>query len=87
MMKLFLKMKMIKIFNQNKEIKMIPEMLNLLGCNKENFRILLKSMNYKVTDRESNIFFKYVPKKNLKKMNKKNLDESPFGILKDLNLS
>ncbi len=72
---------------KNKEIKMIPEMLNLLGCNKENFRILLKSMNYKVTDRESNIFFKYVPKKNLKKMNKKNLDESPFGILKDLNLS
>ena len=72
---------------KNKEIKMIPEMLNLLGCNKENFKILLKSMNYKVTDRESNIFFKYVPKKNLKKMNKKNLDESPFGILKDLNLS
>ena len=72
---------------KNKEIKMIPEMLNLLGCNKENFRILLKSMNYKVTDRESNIFFKYVPKKNLRKMNKKNLDESPFGILKYLNLS
>ena len=22
----------------NKEIKMIPEMLNLLGCNKENFK-------------------------------------------------
>ena len=27
---------------KNKEIKMIPEMLNLLGCNKENFKKLIK---------------------------------------------
>ena len=27
---------------KNKEIKLIPEMLNLLGCNKENFIKLLK---------------------------------------------
>ena len=28
--------------NEKKEIKMIPEMLNLLGCNKENFKKLIK---------------------------------------------
>jgi ATP-dependent RNA helicase SUPV3L1/SUV3 len=27
---------------KNKEIKMIPEMLNLLGCSKDNFKKLLK---------------------------------------------
>ena len=36
----------VQIINSNpdkeKEIKMIPEMLNLLGCNKENFKKLLK---------------------------------------------
>ena len=36
---------------ENKEIKMIPEMLNLLGCNKENFKNLLKSMNYKIFEK------------------------------------
>ena len=30
------------------EIKLVPEMLNLLGCNKENFIKLLKLMNYKI---------------------------------------
>ena len=29
---------------ENKEIKMIPEMLNLLGCSKENFKKLLQKM-------------------------------------------
>ena len=34
---------------ENKEIKLTPEMLNLLGCNKENFKILIQKMNYKIT--------------------------------------
>ena len=80
-----------QIINSNskkgKEIKMIPEMLNLLGCNKENFKKLLKSMNYKIVDRENSIFFKYSPKKNSKKTNKKILKENPFGVLKDLNFN
>ncbi len=72
----------------NKEIKMVPEMLNLLGCNKENFKKLLISMNYKVIEKKQDIFFKYNPKKNdnkktVKKINK----ESPFDILKNLNLN
>merc|ERR1711991_127830 len=31
---------------ENKEIKLIPEMLNLLGCSKDNFEKLIKKMNY-----------------------------------------
>ena len=46
---------------KQKEIKMIPEMLNLLGCNKENFKKLLKSMGYKIMIKENEVFFKYSP--------------------------
>ena len=67
---------------------MIPEMLNLLGCNKENFKKLLKSMDYRITEKEENTYFKYSPKKVFKKsFNKGNKKESPFGILKDLQLN
>ena len=72
---------------KNKEVKMIPEMLNLLGCNKDNFKKLLKSMNYKIIEKDNEIFFKYIPMKILKKPNEKTIKESPFGILKDLNLN
>ena len=72
---------------KNKEIKMIPEMLNLLGCSKDNFKKLLKNMNYKIIKRENEIFFKYMPQKTYKKQNKKVLKETPFGVLKDLNFS
>ena len=48
---------------ENKEIKLIPEMLNLLGCSKDNFKKLIKKMNYKVTKKNDDIFFKYSPKK------------------------
>ena len=70
---------------KNKEIKMIPEMLNLLGCSKDNFKKLLKSMNYKIISRENEIFFKYTPKRNFKKQIRKVLKGNPFGVLKDLN--
>ena len=72
---------------KNKEIKMIPEMLNLLGCSKDNFKKLLKSMNYKIISRENEIFFKYTPKRNFKKQIRKVLKENPFGVLKDLNFN
>ena len=74
-------------YEKNKEIKMIPEMLNLLGCSKDNFKKLLKSMNYKIISRENEIFFKYAPKKSFKKQNAKVLKENPFGVLKDLNFN
>ena len=72
----------------NKEIKLVPEMLNLLGCNKDNFKKLIQKMNYKVLEKNEDIFFKYTPKKKLKKTtNKRNDKENPFGILKNLNLN
>ncbi len=80
-----------QIINSNlqkeKEIKMIPEMLNLLGCSKDNFKKLLKNMHYSIIEKENEIYFKYAPRKNFKKTNKKVSKESPFGVLKNLNLS
>ena len=80
-----------KIINSNteskKEIKMIPEMLNLLGCSKEKFKILLKNMSYNVVEKNNDVFFRYNPKKNLKEPSKKFIKQSPFGVLKNLNLS
>ncbi len=70
------------------EIKMVPDMINLLGCSKENFKKLLKMMNYKVTDRNDEVYFKYSPIKKIKKIFTKKTDkESPFIVLKDLNLN
>ena len=73
---------------KNKEIKLTPEMLNLLGCSKENFKTLIKNMNYRITEKDNEIFFKYLPNKKIKKNYvKKSIKENPFGILKDLNLN
>ena len=73
---------------KNKEIKMVPEMLNLLGCSKENFKKLIKNMNYKIIEKNNELFFRYIPiKHNKKASNKKIVRESPFGILKNLDLS
>jgi len=81
----------VQIINTNtekeKEIKMNSDMLNLLGCSKNNFKKLLKNMGYKIFEKENDIFFKYNPRKNFKKEEKKVIKENPFGILKNLNLS
>ena len=72
---------------ENSEIKVVPEMLNLLGCSKDNFKKLIKKMNYKVSEKDENVFFKYIPQKKMKKsFNKKTNKENPFGVLKNLNL-
>jgi len=73
---------------ENKEVKIIPEMLNLLGCSKENFKKLLQKMNYKILDKNDETYFKYNPTKKFKQnSNKKISSENPFKILKNLNLS
>ena len=73
---------------EKKETKMVPEMLNLLGCNKDNFKKLLNSMGYKVREEKDELFFKYSPQKVTKKiLHKKSEKESPFGILKNLNFN
>ena len=71
----------------NKEIKVIPEMLNLLGCSKENFKKLLQKMGYKIFDKDKETFFKYNPIKKFKKASTKKVSrENPFKILKNLKL-
>ena len=73
---------------ENSEIKLVPEMLNLLGCSKDNFKKLLQKMNYKIFEKENEIFFKYSPTKKFKKITKKKIsNENPFKILKNLNLN
>ncbi len=73
---------------KNQQIKMIPEMLNLLGCSKDNFKKLLQNMNYKVFQKDADTFFTYVPKKIKRKIfNEKTQKESPFGVLKNLDLN
>ena len=72
---------------QGNEIKMIPEMLNLLGCNKENFKKLLTNMGYKIVEKNNEVFFRYKPKKSFKKPDGKISNESPFGVLKNLNFN
>ena len=82
----------ILIFNSEKddkkEVKVIPEMLNLLGCSKENFNKLLKKMDYKIYEKEKEIFIKYVPPKKrvFRKYDKKNNLNNPFNVLNQLNL-
>ncbi|ETA70304.1 superfamily II RNA helicase [Candidatus Pelagibacter ubique] len=73
---------------ENSEIKLVPEMLNLLGCNKDNFKKLLQKMNYKIFEKENETFFKYSPNKKFKKITTKKIsNENPFKILKNLNLN
>ena len=73
---------------ENSEIKLVPEMLNLLGCSKDNFKKLLQKMNYKIFEKENETFFKYSPNKKFKKITTKKISkENPFKILKNLNLN
>ena len=80
------------IFNSEKddkkEIKVTPEMLNLLGCSRENFKRLLKKMDYKIFEKDKEFFIKYLPTKNKisKKKDKKDYSNNPFSILNQLNL-
>jgi ATP-dependent RNA helicase SUPV3L1/SUV3 len=82
----------VQIINSNSEkgnkIKLVPEMLNLLGCSKENFKKLIEKMNYKTLERDKNIYFKYSPQKKVNKTFKKITSiNNPFKVLKDLNFN
>ena len=69
----------------NQEVKLVPEMLNLLGCNKENFVKLIKNMNYKPFEKNNETYFKYDPRKiNYRQKNKFNSD-NPFNVLNQIN--
>ena len=73
---------------KGKEIKLVPEMLNLLGCSKENFKRLIEKMNYKTLERNKDIYLKYSPQKKIKETFKKTVSiNNPFKILKNLNFN
>ena len=80
----------VKIMNSNpkntNEIKLIPEMLNLLGCSKDSFIKLIQKMNYKTFEKNDETYFKYAPIKKFKKNNKfkSNNKDNPFRILKQM---
>ena len=80
------------IFNsekdEKKEVKVIPEMLNLLGCSKDNFKKLLKKMNYKIYEKEDEFYIKYTPlrQKTSKIEDKKDYSNNPFSVLSQLNI-
>tara|TARA_B100000809_G_scaffold39835_1_gene34819 strand:+ start:2045 stop:4528 length:2484 start_codon:yes stop_codon:yes gene_type:complete len=74
---------------KDKNIKLQPEMINLLGCTKENFLKLLVLMGYKYKERNKEIFFQYKPfrKKVFEKLKKVNKDDNPFNILNNVNFN
>tara|TARA_B100000902_G_scaffold339063_1_gene341010 strand:+ start:697 stop:3180 length:2484 start_codon:yes stop_codon:yes gene_type:complete len=72
--------------NNKNEIKLSPDLLNLLGCSKENFLKLIKKMGYKFQEKNNEIYFRYFPVKKVKKtsmLGNKNTD-NPFKVLKEM---
>ena len=78
----------IKINSEKKnKIKLTADMLNLLGCNKDNFLKLIKNMNYKSFEENNEIYFKYAPKKKIDMSKNKISDKNnPFNVLNQLNI-
>ena len=80
----------VQIINSNEgkktEIKLIPEMLNLLGCSKDNFLKLIQEMNYKTSEKNNEFYFKYVPVKQKAKKSTNNVQkpDNPFNVLKNI---
>jgi|TARA_B110000259_G_scaffold184597_1_gene231944 ATP-dependent RNA helicase SUPV3L1/SUV3 len=69
-----------------KKFKITPEMMNLLGCNKENFYQLMHLMNYKKSkDSDTYFFFGDGKKNKIKVITNKN-KASPFSKLLALNI-
>ena len=62
-------------------------MMNLLGCSKENFFLLMNIMNYKKLDNETDVFFyKGEKRKKIEKLRNLSKKNSPFNKLMSLNL-
>ncbi len=69
----------------NRKFKITSEMMNLLGCSKENFYKLMTLMNYKKEKEENTYCFIGEIKKN-KSIFKRNNTSSPFKKLLSLNI-
>jgi len=81
----------LKILDNTKDgtLKIDSDMINLIGCSKENFCKLLELMNYKRTKTgdKKEVFFKYQPKNIINKKNKfdkKITKNNPFEKLSEL---
>ena len=76
--------------NEKREIKLNSEMLNLLGCNKNDFIKLIQKMSYKTFTKDNNLYFRYLPNKKIKKQfiskrNDKINNDNPFRVLSRIN--
>ena len=70
----------------NKKFKISTEMMNLLGCTKENFYMLLDLMNYKKSKDSDTYYFSGDNEKNKKKIIINKNKTNPFSKLLSLNL-
>ena len=72
--------------NKN-EIKITPEILNLLGCSKENFIKLISYMGYKSFEKDNETFFKYISQRKIFKKNKQGRlkSDNAFEVLRNIN--
>lgn len=81
--RLFLK---IISLSKNGLFELTSDILNLLGSTKEDFKELMKKMNYNYIEKEGKIFFKYSPKKFNSKISKKKVSNNPFSELKKIKI-
>ena len=70
----------------DRKFKILPEMMNLLGCSKENFYKLINLMNYKKSKEIDMYYFAGDSKKNKEKINIKKDKANPFSKLLALNI-
>jgi ATP-dependent RNA helicase SUPV3L1/SUV3 len=70
---------------KDKKFKINPEMMNLLGCSKENFYKLMNYMNYK-KDREADTYVFQGEKKKKSKIIQFDKKDNPFNKLLSLNI-
>jgi len=71
--------------SKDRKFKINSEMMNLLGCTKENFHKLMNYMDYKKSKEEDTYIFKGDRKK-VKKFIKFDKKENPFKKLLSLNI-
>ena len=81
--RLFLK---IISLSKNGLFELTSDILNLLGSTKEDFKELMKKMDYNYIEKEEKIFFKYTPRRFNSKISKKKIANNPFGELKKIKI-
>ena len=72
--------------SKNNKFELTSEVLNLLGCSKENFKELMKKMNYRCVMDKEKIFFKYYPKKSKPTKNRPTTSNHFFDELKKITI-